>query len=122
MPYLLIVFWSIVLLYELYLMFWLPIKSARAIPNDIKNMKRTFHQRKQICEHNEFELDAKKANSPSLLKIVGWLLHEFASSEPRTPSEHIENYGEICMREANEYIARDNDDILQEQKEREGWA
>ena len=55
MPYLLIVFWSIVLLYELYLMFWLPIKSARAIPNDLKNMKRTFHQRKQICEQNEIE-------------------------------------------------------------------
>ena len=122
MPYLLIVFWSIVLLYELYLMFWLPIKSARAIPNDLKNMKRTFHQRKQICEQNEIELEAKKAKSPSLLKIVGWLLNEIASSEPYKPSERFETYGESCRREANEYIARDNDDILQEQKEREGWA
>ena len=122
MPYLLIVFWSIVLLYELYLMFWLPIKSARAIPNDISNMKRTFHQRKQICEQNEIELDAKKANSLSLKKIVGGILHDIASSEPYKPSEHFETYGEACMREANEYIARDNDDILQEQKEREGWA
>ena len=118
MPYLLIVFWSIVLLYELYLMFWLPIKSARAIPDDIKNMKRTFHQRKQICEQNEIELDAKKANSLSLKKIVGWLLHEIASSEPPAPPEReVVDHDE----EIRKYMAYRDDEALFAQREREGW-
>lgn len=118
MPYLLIVFWSIVLLYELYLMFWLPIKSARAIPNDINNMKRTFHQRKQICEQNAMELEAKKANSLSLTKIVGWLLHEFASSEPPAPPQRdTRDYD----KEAREYMAYLDDEAWYAQREREGW-
>ena len=118
MPYLLIVFWSIVLLYELYLIFWLPIKSARAIPDDIKNMKRTFHQRKQICEQNEIELDAKKANSLSLKKIVGWLLHEIASSEPPAPPEReVVDHDE----EIRKYMAYRDDEALFAQREREGW-
>lgn len=119
---LLVLFWSVSFIFQLFLLVWIPIKSARAIPDDLKNMKNTFHQRKEIRLENDRLIEEKRDRSFSFRRMFGSIfrsmLNDFSSMGPNTSPPHdlIDHDTEV-----KEYMNYLDDEAWYAQREREGW-